>query len=346
MTSDESRKHISSALNEAIDAGVRRHMACSLVGLSTRTLLRWDMNPDSGDKRPLCIKQSEKAFSEEEKDAIVRVCTSDEYKDLTPNEIVPILAENGHYYGSESTMYRVLKERALLNHRSDCKPPSPRKAPEKLCATGPGQVLSWDITYMKTKVRGIFYYLYLFMDVYSRKIVGWAVETNEDGKIAADIITEICKNHGLSGIRLHSDNGGPMKCGTMLAMLQWLGVVPSFSRPGVSNDNPFSESLFKTMKYRPGYPSEFASIEEAREWVTRFVAWYNTEHRHSAIRYVTPDQRHYGHDDAILAVRTETYRQAKLRRPDRWSGATRNWNPIKEVMLNGKTEEVKVLKCA
>jgi putative transposase len=184
------------------------------------------------------------------------------------------------------------------------------------------------------------------MDVWSRKITGWSVELCEDGKIGADLMAALCKKYGIENLILHSDNGGPMKCGTMLATLQWLGVAPSFSRPGVSNDNPFSESLFKTMKYRPAYPSEFKTIEEARAWVAHFVSWYNTEHHHSGIRYVTPQERHSGADIVILEKRKETYRLAQMKRPDRWSRGTRNWNQITEVVLNRTIETVEMKKCA
>jgi transposase InsO family protein len=134
---------------------------------------------------------------------------------------------------------------------------------------------------------------------------------------------------------LHSDNGKPMRGSTMLAMLQWLGIVPSFSRPHVSNDNPYSESLFRTLKYTPAYPAlPFANAGTARAWVSRFVAWYNTEHRHSGIRYVTPDQRHRGEDKHILARRSELYEAARRRRPGRWARQTRDWAPTVAVTLN------------
>lgn len=136
-------------------------------------------------------------------------------------------------------------------------------------------------------------------------------------------------------IVLHSDNGGPMKGSTMLATLQRLGVVPSFSRPGVSDDNPFSEALFRTLKYRPEYPRKpFSTIAQARLWVAGFVAWYNNVHRHSSIRFVTPEQRHQGHDVAVLARRAQLYEQARRRRPERWARGTRNWTPAGAVYLN------------
>jgi len=183
----------------------------------------------------------------------------------------------------------------------------------------------------------MFFYLYFVMDVYSRKIVGWEVHETQSGELASELIDEICSREKVSKnqLTLHSDNGGPMKGGTMLATLQRLGVMPSFSRPSVSNDNPFSESLFKTTKYCPQFPSKpFDTVLGARDWVRRFVPWYNEEHLHSGISFVTPGSRHRGEDIKILAKRHEVYEAAKARRPDRWSRSTRNWNHIGEVFLN------------
>jgi len=335
MTLKEERNNITACVNKAIEHGARKDQACKIIGLNVRTIQRWQKNPE-GDQRPEFKRVSSKALTDEEKNKIVEICNSNEYKEMTPNEIVPILAEKGEYYASESTFYRVLREKGLLAHRSDCKSPNSVKKPDELKATGPNQVWSWDITYLKTYIRGIYYYLYFFMDVWSRIIVDWTVEESEDGEIAAEKIKNICREKGIKMIYLHSDNGGPMKCGTMLATLQGLGVVPSFSRPHVSNDNPFSESLFKTMKYVPSFPKEFKSLEEAIAWVEKFVKWYNEEHHHSAIKYVTPKQRHYGEDIAILLKRKETYIAARNKRPDRWSGDIRNWDRIEEVYLNKK----------
>ena len=206
-----------------------------------------------------------------------------------------------------------------------------------LQADAPNQVYSWDITYLKTTMRGVFLYLYLFMDIYSRKIVGWQVYQHEDSEWAADLLRDITQREGITAeqVTLHSDNGGPMKGASMLATMQALGIIPSLSRPGVSNDNPYSESLFKTLKYRPKYPTQpFADVTAARQWVSGFVDWYNFEHRHSAIQFVTPAQRHAGLDTAILTRRQALYQAAKERHPERWSGQTRNWQPVQVVYLN------------
>ena len=204
-------------------------------------------------------------------------------------------------------------------------------------ATGPGQIWSWDITYLRSSVRGAFHYLDLIEDVWSRKIVGWAVHDEEAMEHAAVLIdtTTTPSRGNASKLVLHSDNGGPMKGSTMLATLQRLGIVASFSRPSVSDDNPYSEALFRTLKYRPEYPQKpFVSIETAQAWVAWFVGWYNVEHLHSAIGFVTPAQRHAGVDKTILANRTTVYENARQRHPGRWSGEVRNWKRITVVKLN------------
>ena len=240
------------------------------------------------------------------KKLIVDTCNRREYSGDTPNTIVPKLADKGIYIASESMFYRVLREYKLLKHRTNTKPPSPKRKTPVLEANGPNQVWSWDITYLKRDILGIFYYLYLFMDIWSRMIIGWTIEEYESGDIAADTLEHLCHRNSIGEIWLHSDNGSPMTCGTMLARMEKLGVIPSFSRPAVSNDNPFSESLFGIIKYRPGYPGKFSTKEEADEWMTGFVDWYNFKHLHSGIKHVTPYQRHTGQDVEILKKREDT----------------------------------------
>ncbi|MBZ0172595.1 MAG: IS3 family transposase, partial [Phycisphaerales bacterium] len=254
-----------------------------------------------------------------------------------PKQIVPQLADQGEYIGSESTIYRILREEKMQQHREPSRPPTLRHRPDPYIATGPNQVWSWDITYLRGPIRGAFFYLYVVMDVWSRKIVGWTLESEESAELAHAMLAAACKREGVrrDELVLHSDNGGPMKAATLLAFLQSIGIVPSFSRPSVSNDNPFSESLFRTAKYRPEFPRKpFASLEQARGWAARFVGWYNTEHRHSAIKFVTPQQRHDGEDVELLARRKALYEAAKARNPNRWTKATRDWSRQQEVALN------------
>lgn len=330
------------SIEEARDAGSRIKPACEAIGIDKRTYERWRINLD-GDRRqgPLTVPGNK--LSDLEVKEVIQICNSDKYKDKTPSQIVPLLADEGRYIASESSFYRILKAAALDVHRHKSKPAS-RKKPDELVATGPNQVYSWDITYLKSPIAGMFFYLYFVMDIYSRKIVGWEVHEEQSADLAASLMAGICKAENIdrNALTLHSDNGGPMKGGTMLATLQRLGVMPSFSRPSVSNDNPYSESLFKTTKYCPQFPSKpFESIVMARDWVETFVYWYNEEHLHSGISYVTPSSRHRGEDVEILAKRHTVYQTAKNRRPDRWSQSTRNWTHIGIVFLNclkGKLE--------
>lgn len=259
-----------------------------------------------------------------------------EYRDLSPAQIVPLLADQGTYLASESTIYRILREERQLAHRGASRPATSR-APQEFVADGPNQVWSWDITYLRSPISGQYFYLYLVMDVWSRKIVGTAVHDEESADHASLLIRTACSDEGIDGTRLvlHSDNGAPMKGSTMLATLQQLGILASFSRPRVSDDNPYVESLFRTAKYRPEYPTRpFASVFEAATWVHDFVDWYNEAHFHSAIRFVTPAQRHSGEDVLVLEHRSDVYARARRQNPRRWSTRTRNWSRPETVRLN------------
>jgi putative transposase len=322
-------------IDEAVRAGARLSRACEVVGISTRTYQRWRAGP-AEDMRCGPHTSPANKLTEAERCRALDVINSSAFRDKSPKQIVPILAEQGQYIASESSLYRILREEGQNTHRGPTKPPV-RRPPTPQVATGPNQVWSWDITYLKAPVVGTFYYLYLIEDVWSRKVVAFEVHEEECAELAANLVQRACQVEDVKpdGLVLHSDNGSPMKGSTMLATLQRLGVVPSFSRPSVSNDNPYSESLFRTLKYRTEYPRErFASLEAARAWVEGFVRWYNTEHRHSSIRFVTPADRHSGREHEVLAARRETYERARRRNPSRWSRGTRNWAPIAEVRLN------------
>ena len=325
-----------SLVDDAVAAGARLDKACEVLGLSARTLERWRKDEACTDRRAGPQHAPPHQLTEAEKAAILDVANSPEFRDKSPKQIVPTLADRGEYIASEASFYRVLREQGLLAHRGRARPKTASR-PKELVARVPNQVWCWDITYMRAPVRGSFYFLYLVVDVYSRKIVSATVEYEESQGLAADMIERATREHHVPAdtLVLHADNGGPMKGSTMVATLQRLGIVPSFSRPRVSDDNAYAEALFKTLKYRPGYPRKpFKSIDEARRWVEDFVRWYNGEHLHSAIRYVTPDDRHAGRDVAILAARRAVYRAARSRTPRRWSGEIRNWNPVREVALN------------
>ena len=325
-------------VREARASGARRQASCAVLEVSLRTMERWEKSPDKGDQRRGPVSGCGHALSAEEKQAIVKVSSCPEYRDHSPWQIVARLADAGQYLGSESSFYRVLKQNDLLSHRHDSKPRVHHR-PKDLTARNPNQVWSWDITYLNSPIRGAYYYLYLVEDIFSRMIVGWTIEEVESADHGGRLIDRICQEQGIAKgqLTLHSDNGGPMTGATMVATLERLGVLRSLSRPAVSDDNPYSESLFKTLKYRPSYPDRaFSGIDQARAWVSRFVKWYNTEHLHSAIRFVTPGSRHLGEDTEILARRSVVYEKAKRRNPRRWSAKTRNWSPITEVFLNPK----------
>jgi transposase InsO family protein len=300
-----------------------------------RTLERWRAAPERADRRPERVPTPANRLSEVERAQALAVMNGAEFGSLPPAQIVPRLADRGEYLASESTLYRLLRRAEQLERRGHTQVPRPK--PRALSASTPNQLYSWDITYLPAALRGQYYYLYLFLDLFSRKIVGAQVFDTEDSERAAAVMRDICRREGIAPgqVVLHSDNGGPMKGATMLATLQRLGVVPSFSRPAVSNDNPYSESMFRTLKYCPQYPDgPFASLAAARAWVDAFVRWYNSEHRHSAIRFVTPDERHSGLDTALLAHRHQVYEAARRQHPQRWSGTTRNWSRIECVYLN------------
>ena len=319
--------------------GCRHFIACNDVGIDIKTYKRWLF--DIHDKRKGPIAAPANKLTSEEREEIILISTTKDYMDLPSSQIVPSLADKGIYIACESSFYKVLKENKLLIHRGKSnKKCNNRPAP--LVATGPNQIYSWDITYLKSCIAGIFYYLYMFLDIYSRMIVGYKVHDVESMEYSSQLINAICASEDIQKhqLILHSDNGGAMKGATMLATLQRLGVVPSFSRPKVSDDNLFSESLFKTLKYCPEYPSRpFGSLEEANAWVKKFVYWYNNIHLHCGIKFVTPANRPAMKDDEILENRKKVYEEAKRKNPNRWSRQTRNWTKIEKVYLNYLQED-------
>lgn len=339
MTSLPVRQTYVEWLTEAITHGARKRLACDELGISLRTFQRWTQEDTmKADGRTTALRPTPaNALTEAERQAILAVCNSEEFAHLPPSQIVPRLADQGRYIGSESSFYRVLRAADQHYRRGRSQPPHRHPAPTTHVASKPNQVWSWDITYLPSPVRGQYYYLYLIEDIYSRKAVGWEVHDAESGDDAAallqrSLLSEKCL---LKPLVLHSDNGAPMKSASLLSKMHDLGVTPSRGRPRVSNDNAFSESLFRTLKYCPQWPqSGFANLDEARAWVRDFMRWYNTEHRHSRIRFVTPAQRHQGLDVVVLAKRHELYKRVSAERPERWSRHTRNWQLAGEVTLN------------
>jgi transposase InsO family protein len=339
MISEPDRRKIVELIERARSCGARLIPACRVLAISARTYQRWTKaGATCRDRRPEAARPVPAIkLTPEERQRVLDVCHKKENASLPPSQIVPKLADQGDYIASESSFYRILHEAKEQHHRGRSQKPRKSIPPKGFCATGPNQVWSWDITWLPGFIRGMFFYLYMIVDVFSRKIVGWEVFDRECSRYAARFVYKAVLAEGcvLKPLVLHSDNGSPQKGFTLNAKLESLGIMASFSRPRVSNDNPYSEALFRTCKYRPGYPkSGFETIEAARTWVGQFVLWYNGIHLHSAINFVTPNQRHCGEDRQILELRKQVYEKAKSLNRKRWSGAIRNWDYIESVWLN------------
>ncbi|WP_126298233.1 IS3 family transposase [Shimwellia blattae] len=336
LTPADERQQFIQWINEAVVSGARLAVACREVAISLRTWWRWQKCPEDG--RPGAIRPAPaNRLSTGEEQQIRDICHRPEYARLPPSQIVPRLADRGIYLASESTFYRILRRHNEVHHRGRQSRPQRVPAPTTFTARAPCQVWSWDITWLPCVVRGRWYYLYMIIDLYSRKITGYEVHETESGGLAAALMQRTTLREGCwrQPLVLHADNGAAMKSQTLQMKLYELNIIPSHSRPRVSNDNAYAESLFRTLKYVPQWPSSgFRTLSDAREWVEKFTHWYNEEHRHSGIRYVTPAQRHRGEDHALLRQRDELYRQAQKTHPERWSGRTRNWQPEGPVMLN------------
>ena len=342
LIAPDDRRRAVDLLEMGTAAGAPASGIARILGVSTRTLRRWReeirCSGSSIDGRKGAPRRVAHKLTAEERQQVIDTVNDPRFADLTPAQIIAILAEEGVYIASEMSFYRIMREEGLLHHRGSTRPPrEPRPVP-RLEASGPNQIWSWDITLLPSRTKGKWHYLYMVMDVWSRKIVAAEVHERECGKLAARLIEKACSAEGLGEDEqpvLHSDNGGPMRSFTLAAKLRDLGIDQSFSRPRVSNDNPFSEALFRTLKVHPSYPARwFRSLESVIEWVKTFVAWYNGEHRHSGIKYVTPSQRHHGLADAICEVRRRTYEKAYRLHPARWSRHQRCWKQPEVVWIN------------
>jgi transposase InsO family protein len=344
----EDRQALARDIDVAHAAGARLQPACALAGIELRTLQRWKAHAGltAGDGRPQAEHPTARhALSPAEREALLAVANEPRFADVPPARIVPMLADEGIYLASESSFGRVLRAHGQNARRGRAKPPKVSRPPTTHLAAAPGEVWCWDMTYLPATVMGRWFYLYLILDLYSRKIVGWEAHETDHADHATHLVRRTALAEGVAAMRtkpvLHGDNGSTLKATTVLAMLNWLGIQPSYSRPRVSDDNAFAESLFRTAKYRPEFPAKgFADLEAARVWAQGFVHWYNHDHRHSAIRYVSPAQRHAQEDHAILAARHALYLQAQALNPARWSGTTRNWSPMGAVTLNPERDSV------
>jgi putative transposase len=298
------------------------------------------------DRRPEAVRPTPShALSEAERARIVQLANEPRFASTPPARIVPALADEGVYVASEASFHRVLRAHGQMTRRGRARPPRTCGPPSTHVATAPGQVWCWDVTFLPSRIQGRWFYLFLILDLFSRKVVGFEVHDTDAAEHAAHLVRRTALAEGVHAMAarpvLHGDNGASLKATTVLAMLAWLGIAPSYSRPRVSDDNAFAEALFRTAKYRPEFPSAgFADLGAARHWAAAFVHWYNHEHRHSGIRYVTPAQRHAGQDGALLGARHALYEAARERSPRRWSGRTRDWAPVGAVTLNPERDSV------
>jgi putative transposase len=348
MTRLEDRQTLVAEIASACAVGARLAPACGLAGIDARTFQRWraDDGQIRADRRPEAARlRPAHALSEAERARIVALANSPRFASTPPARIVPALADEGVYVASEASFHRVLRDQGQMRRRGRARPPRSAGPPSTHVAAAPGQVWCWDVTFLPTRVQGRWFYLFLILDLFSRKIVGFEVHGTDQAEHAAHLARRTALAEGIHARAhrpvLHGDNGPSVKGTTVLAMLHWLGIAPSHSRPRVSDDNAYAEALFRTAKYRPEFPAAgFADLAGARRWAADFVHWYNHEHRHSGIRYVTPAQRHAGEDRPVLAARHALYRQARERHPRRWSGRTRDWSPIGAVTLNPERDSV------
>ena len=343
MISTPDRQTAITLTDDAVMAGARHTKACCELKISERTLRRWTKDGEvRPDQRPVVPrKQPANALSAAESMAVLDVCNSKEFSSLPPSQTVPKLANQDRYLASESSFYRILRANVLQYHRGRASSQVKRKPPTRYQASASCEVWTWDITWMPAPIAGIFFSLYLIADIFSRKIVSWEIHERENADQAAILIRQAVLAEGcnLSPLVLHADNGSPMKGATKKVTMEKLGITASNSRPRVSYDNPFSEALFRTCKYHPKWPTKgFATKADVQAWVQTFTGWYNSEHLHSAIRFVTPNARHAGHDRATLTSRANLDATARAQNPQRWSGKTRNWQPGGPVWLNPENE--------
>lgn len=342
MISTPDRHKALQLIEQAVRDGARRSVACAQLGVSVRTCQRWHQEGVlRSDGRCEAVRPApSNKLSERERAQVLRTVNEPRFAALPPTQIVPRLADEGQYLASESSFYRILRQENQLRHRSRARAPVHREPPRQ-CASAPNQLWCWDITYLPSEVRGRFYFLYLILDVYSRKIVAHEVHCGESGHHAAALVERAVLREGIAGqpLVIHQDNGSVMKGSTFIAKLQELGITASYSRPSVSDDNAYAESLFRTCKYRPEYPGVFTTVDEARTWALRFERWYNHTHKHRNLKFVSPAQRHCRADRGIFAARTELYEQARARHPQRWSRGVRNWSLADQVWLNRPAPE-------
>jgi putative transposase len=283
-----------------------------------------------------------RALSDEERERVLATLNEPRFVDKAPAEIYAILLDEGGYVCSERTMYRVLKTSGQVRERRD-QLRHPHYVKPELVATRPNEVWSWDITKLRGPTKGSHYSLYVIIDIFSRYIVGWYVTTGESGKSAEHLFRETFAKHGIQEgqLTVHADRGSPMTSKPLGLLLADLGLTKSHSRPHVSDDNPYSEAQFKTLKYRPEFPDRFGSPEDARSFCRTFFTWYNDEHRHSGIEMLTPADVHYGRAQLVIERRAEVLAGALAAHPERFvRGTTRTFSVPTEAWINRPSSSV------
>jgi putative transposase len=312
------------------DVGVR--IACDALTVPRASFYRW--------KRPrekAMSRLSPLALSPQERQAVLSVLHDQRFMDKAPRELYAGLLDQGTYLCSIRTMYRILQSHGEIRERRNQLSHPPYQRPE-LLATAPNQVWSWDITKLRGPVKWTYYYLYVILDIFSRYVVGWMVAERELASLATKLIAETCKKQQIEPgqLLIHADRGTSMRSKPVALLLADLGVTKSHSRPSVSNDNPYSESQFKTMKYRPEFPDRFGCIQDSRSFCQKFFPWYNNEHYHSALGLLTPHDVHYGKAQLITQARTKVLHAAYEKHPERFKGKAPKALPLPEAVWINK----------
>ncbi len=330
---------IASAVTELASV-VGTSAACAALAVSRATHYRRDRGPRLGPPAPR--PSPVRALTEIERAAVLELLHSDRFVDVAPGAVVATLLDEGTYHASERTLYRILAAAQEVRERRDVLR-HPAYAKPELLATGPNELWSWDITKLRGPAKWTHYQLYVILDVFSRYVPGWMVAHRESAILAQRLIEETATKQNIAPGRLtvHADRGSSMTSKPVALLLADLGITKSHSRPHVSDDNPYSEAQFKTLKYRPGFPDRFGSIEDARAFCQGFFAWYNGEHRHSGIAMFTPADVHHGRADRLLEVRAGVLAGAYAAHPERFvKGPPRPESVPAEVWINRPAKEV------
>lgn len=311
--------------------------ACEALGVPRATWYRRRTPPPR--RAPRARPRPARALSDEEKNGVAQVLHEPRFVDRAPAEVFAMLLDEGRYLCSERTMYRILSERKEVRERRD-QLRHPRYAKPRLVARGPNQVWSWDITKLRGPVKRRLFYLFVILDIFSRYVVGWTLSRRSSAVIATDLVRRTVERQGIvpGQVIVHGDRGSELVAKDVVHLLEDLGVGQSLSRPRVSDDNPYSESQFKTLKYHPGFPDRFGGFEDAHGFVGSFLGWYNAVHRHSGIAYLTPEVVHRGWVEEVQEARQAALDDAWRRSPERFvNGPPRVPRLPDEVWINPPT---------